>query len=707
MSSLARIWPQSDFPSRRFVCYLAALLACIVFAANMLFAHGAWLNVPQIRFTPATEAQINANIAAGNSAIMPNDIVELVAEFPSIVNGTLSGPNGYFTFYVPAGTEVVGASVVNAAFSDIPVRNATSAVSGAGISRGWGPKAANTFDVTANGWNPSPLPSPCTTYGRTAANCNSGLAHVYGDTGIFYSTRADTAFYTGDGSDLASLNNGYRVKPSNTAPWASLGGTGDARVHNKWDAVQSHAFGTSAALTFSNPGFSALEHARIISVGRGATPYKAGSPVAGPQSGNSLDRYGTTGPWQRISYPGSCIAQDGLDGPANSVGAVYPQPTNATPTSVAVCGATAGATVSEAIPAPAGTNAVRYAIGGIDASQTYRIKIRLRVFNPALIKAFNAEAAGGDSTQSAAADGNDNPWRYFVGGPGVAAPAYNGLLAVNKSIVAVNGSPYVAGSMIPPNATVRYRIGYANAGLTPHTNVQLTDILPVQSTATSNYTIISGPNIIPASPPATGTITFLPIAALAVGQGGGVEFDVALTAAAGAVVTNQARIVSTQRTTPVTSSVAATVSAINANLLVEKTSYAHETTGINKFSIPGADMVYSIKLTNRGDALTGNSIIIVDPLPQDVDFSLYPFDGSTTEPVKFVDGTGTAASGVVCCSSAHLQYSTDNGATYAYIPSTNSYNTSITHLRVAPAGQMTSGNSINTQFSIFFRVKIN
>jgi large repetitive protein len=186
MSSLARIWPQSDFPSRRFVCYLAALLACFVFAANMLFAHGAWLNVPQIRFTPATETQINANIAAGNSAIMPNDVIELVAEFPSIVDGTLSGPNGYFTFYVPAGTEVVGASVVNAAFSDIPVRNATSAVSGAGISRGWGPRGANTFVVTANGWNPSPLPGPCTTNGRTAANCNSGLAHVYGDTGIFY-----------------------------------------------------------------------------------------------------------------------------------------------------------------------------------------------------------------------------------------------------------------------------------------------------------------------------------------------------------------------------------------------------------------------------------------------------------------------------------------------------------------------------------------
>jgi large repetitive protein len=669
-----------------------------------VYGHGAWLNKPQILFTPATDAQINANIAAGNPAIMPNDIVEVIAEFPSITVGTLSGPNGYFTFYVPPGTEVVGASIVDAALSDIPARPARSPVTNEGISRGWGPRGANTFDVTANGWAPTVLPSQCATNTRTAANCNSGLAHVYGDTGIFYSTRADTAFYTGDGSDIASTTNGYLVNPSSTDPWNTItGSTTGARVHNKWDAVQSNAFGSAGVAV--NPGFSTQENTRIISTGRGSTPYKAGSPVAGLQSGNTLDRYGTTGPWQRISYPGSCYAQDGFDNPANSIGAVYGQTATATPTSVAICGAASGIALSPAAPLPPATKAVRYAIGGIHTGQTYRIKIRLRAVDPSLIRGFNAEAAGGDSTQGAA-NGNDNPWRYFVGGPGVAAPAYNGRLGISKSIVAVNGTAYVAGSQIPPNATVRYRISYANTGLNAHTNVQLTDILPLQATGTSNFAVISGANIIPASPPVSGTITFTPIPTFAVSASGSIEFDVALTAATGATVTNEARITSTQRPTAVTSSVSATVGAINANVVVEKTSSLFDPLNEGKFYVPGEVVIYAIKVSNLGDPVTNGMLIITDALPSQISLSRYAFDGTTTEPIKFVDGTGVAISGVTCCTPAQLQYSTDNGATYAYLPPASLFDSSITHVRINPSGQMNAGTANQREFTILLKAII-
>lgn len=672
--------------------------------ASTALAHGAWLGLPQIRFTPATDSQIATNIANGNPAIVSGDVIELVAEFPSIVSGTLSGPNGYFTFYVPGGTEVVGASVVDAGFNNIPVRRATSAVTGEGISRGWGPQGQRTFDVTINGWNPAILPAGC----ASAATCNSGLAHLYGDTGIFYSTRADTAFYTGDGSDRASLANGYRISPSNSTPWSSLGGSGDARIHNKWDAVQSNAFGSNGPL--ANPGFSTAESTRINTSGRGTTPYKAGSPVAGPDAGNTLDRYGTTGPWQRISYSGSCYAQDGIDGPANGDGSASPQPVNNTPTSIAVCTPTAsGYPLSEASPLPSSTgnrtNAVRYAIGGIDANTTYRIKIRLRASNPALIKAFNAEAAGGDSTQGAKA-GNDNPWRYFVGGTGVVAPGYSGLLAITKKIVAVNGQAYAAGSTIPPNSTVRYRITYGNSGLTAHTNVQLSDVLPSQSTATSNYTVVSGSNVIPASPPASGTVTFLPIANLDIGQGGAIEFDVALTAAVGQSVTNQARVASTQHPTALVSSVGATVAAINANLQIQKTSSLLDPLNQGKLHLPEEVVVYSIKLRNLGDAISGNSLVIVDRLPAGLAFSRFPFDAATAEPLKFVDGAGAAASGVACCSAAQIQYSSDNGSTYAYLPPTSSFDPALTHIKIAPAGSMNAGTTTPTEFTILLKSKI-
>lgn len=670
----------------------------------MAFGHGAWLDRPQISFTPATETQINTNIANGKGAIVAGDIVELIAVFPSITSGTVSGPGGYFTFYVPGGTEVVGASVVNSSLNDIAVRNATSAISGEGISRGWGPLGRNTFVVTANGWVPAILPSQCALYGFTAATCNSGLAHVYGDTGIFYSTRADTAFYTGDGTDVASLTNGYQVKPSNGTPWTSIGGTGNARVHNKWDAVQSNAFGSGGPL--ANPGFSTVESTQIVTNGRASTPYKAGSPVAGPDSGNTLDRYGTTGPWQRISYAGSCYAQDGLDGPANGDGSVSPQPINNTPTSIAVCTPTsAGAFVSLASPLPPGTNAVRYSIGGIDLGLTYRIKIRLRVINPALIKAFNAEAAGGDSTQGVKA-GNDNPWRYFIGGPGVAAPATAARLSLIKSIVAVNGSPYNGSGTIPVNATVRYRISYANSGLTPHTNVQLSDVLPTQSVATSNFAIVSGANIIPASPPATGTITFLPIATLATGAGGSVEFDVALASIAGQTVSNTARILSTERPVAVTSVVNATVVAAIADLRVQKTSFLFDPLSVGKFNIPGEDLVYTITVMNHGDALSTNSLIVIDALPIQLSLSRFAFDGTTVQPIKFVDGIAGASSGLVCCGATQLEYSTDGGLSYSYLPPASVYDSSITHVRVRPSGQMLNGLTTPTSFNLLLKAKI-
>lgn len=670
----------------------------------MAFGHGAWLDRPQISFTPTTETQINTNIANGNGAIVAGDIVELIAVFPSITSGTVSGPGGYFTFYVPGGTEVVGASVVNSSLNDIAVRNATSAISGEGISRGWGPLGRNTFVVTANGWVPAILPSQCALYGFTAATCNSGLAHVYGDTGIFYSTRADTAFYTGDGTDVASLTNGYQVKPSNATPWSSIGGTGNARVHNKWDAVQSNAFGSGGPL--ANPGFSTAESTQIVTNGRASTPYKAGSPVAGPDSGNTLDRYGTTGPWQRISYPGSCYAQDGLDGPANGDGSVSPQPINNTPTSIAVCTPTsAGAFVSLASPLQPGTNAVRYSIGGIDLGLTYRIKIRLRVINPALIKAFNAEAAGGDSTQGVKA-GNDNPWRYFIGGPGVAAPATAARLSLIKSIVAVNGSPYNGSGTIPVNATVRYRISYANSGLTPHTNVQLSDVLPTQSVATSNFAIVSGANIIPASPPATGTITFLPIATLATGAGGSVEFDVALASIAGQTVSNTARILSTERPVAVTSVVNATIVAAIADLRVQKTSFLFDPLSVGKFNIPGEDLVYTITVMNHGDALSTNSLIVIDALPIQLSLSRFAFDGTTVQPIKFVDGIAGASSGLVCCGATQLEYSTDGGLSYSYLPPASVYDSSITHVRVRPSGQMLNGLTTPTSFNLLLKAKI-
>ena len=537
---------------------LAAILL-LALAPEKAEAHGAWLGNCQVDFSGATIAEIQARVDSGEGGVKNDDFVEYISNCPVITSGTLSGPGGYVTFYKPNGTEIAGAWIVNSAGTPINARPATSAVSGEGISRGWGPQLQKTFNANPGiGWNPSST-AVCVAAGFTVANCNAGLAYVYGDTGIFYSTRSDTAMFAG-GAATITVTNGYETNPTNSAPWGTVGGTGNERVHNKWDAVQTNAFGASSVI--SN-GFPTADETRLNTTGRGSTPFNAGSPVAGPDSGLSWDRYGIAGPWNRISYSGSCFANDptiaGIEGPANGAGSVTPQTVNATANSVSVCTPTsAGASVGDAALLPSATNALRFAVGGITAGETKSVKVRLKVTNITVMGFANFEGHGGDSTQGAAA-GNDNPWRYWIGAPGSSATA-SARLFINKKIVSVNGAAY-NGSSIPPGATLRYRISYASAYTSTQTNVVLSDVLPAQTTGTSNYTVISGPNIVPAVLPSSGTFNFQTIATLLPGQGGAMEFDVATNATAGQTVSNTVRINSTQLPTLQTDAVTTLVAA--------------------------------------------------------------------------------------------------------------------------------------------------
>jgi uncharacterized repeat protein (TIGR01451 family) len=525
----------------------------------LVLGHGAWLGTGVIDLTPASRSDIAARVANGEPALSPGDIIEVYSSFPTIVDGTQDGPGGYATFYVPAGAEVVGAHITDAAGTPLPARPAVAST-GSGMAKGWGPKGQQTFDVSTFGWAPSET-TQCDLAGYTPDLCNAGLAYIYGDTGIFYSTRDDTALYAG-GSDRATLENGYLVDPTNGSPWTTVGGTGDARVHNKWDAVQLNAFGSGGSI-FDN-GFTAAEQTSLTG-GRGATPFRAGSPVAGPDSGSDWDRYGTTGPWQRIQYPGSCKADDpaipGSEGPANGDGSVAPETVDPGVNSVDVCSdaSTTGFDLnsSDLTALPAGTNAVRFAFGGIAENEVFYAAVRLRVTDPEALGPINAEGHGGDSAQGGSS-GNDNPWRYWVAGSSSYAVPGPDTLAVGISIVEVNGAPY-AGGDIPPSATVRYRVTYANTSLSPLTDALLQATLPVQTTGTANFEVISGADIRPASNPAGGTFSFANMPVLEGLGSGALEFDVVTNAPGGSVVQADTQIAATE-SGPATDSVSVNVS---------------------------------------------------------------------------------------------------------------------------------------------------
>ena len=391
-------------------------------------AHGAWLGNCVVDFSQSTKNayQIidsdNDGVAdALGSPIGDGDFIEYQASCPVIVDGTDSGPGGWVTFYVPEGSRIANAWITDSQGNAVDARKALGG--GNGISGGWGPKGELTFDVSSNGWQPENT-TACDDAGYTGNNkkCNAGLAFTYGDTGIFYSTRSDTAMYTGDSSKKITLSNGYLIQPSNNKPWASIGGSGNARTHNKWDAVQSNAFGSKDPL--SNNGFTTSEETYLTPDGRGSTPFNTGSPVAGPDSGVTWDRYGTTGPWQRIKYSGSCFAGDPSNAPANSAGAVEGQGEVGV-NSVEVCSETSAgfdlASGGDASFLPSATNAVRFAFGGLAENETYYFKVRLKVNDAENLGYANFESSGGDSAEGIKG-GNDNPWRYWVGAVGSIDP---------------------------------------------------------------------------------------------------------------------------------------------------------------------------------------------------------------------------------------------------------------------------------------------
>jgi uncharacterized repeat protein (TIGR01451 family) len=554
---------------------------------------------------PETVQLLLARAGSGSPGFQAGDIVSYIVQFTPVANGSVHGAAGYVTDYVPPNTEVVDAAVVVPSGSDFV---AVAPGLPGSIDNGWG-NGQNTYGAPFNtpAFDSTGL---CIAAGKTN-NCNGSLAQVYADTGIFFSTDPRTAAFPAVPTRIQQGTNGYYVNPTAVGQLDSIVGnpSGIATTHNLWDAAMTNAFG-STALPGNTPRSSQPD---LSSSGRGGIPFGAGSPVAGPQTGFPLDYTGTTGPWQRISYSGSRIGTRST-GPAIASAATLNEPTANT---LAIKGAPtlAGWSLSPGNPLPAGTNAVRWAIGELVVGQYKFVKISLRLLAapPPSGLQNGSEVWGGDA--AGADDGKDNPWRYHV--PSVADN--NSNLFVFKQVVCVySGVSCVPsdGGTIAPDAKVRYRITYLNSGAVAQTNVVLTDTLPPETGngAVSNFVQISGGHFTgfsPAVPAAGSTITFTPspIASLVPGAAGSVEFDVLTNSGAGDLVRNTARLVSDQVPSPGVTSVAVSNVANAANLVVGKT----VTPGAIQL---GDTVTYTITVTNDGEAAASN-IVVNDFLPSD------------------------------------------------------------------------------------------
>ena len=462
-------------------------------------------------------------------------------------------------------------------------------------------------------------------YGPLYSNdCNSRLTGHVADTGIFYSTDPRTEQYPALPTRILQGSNGYNINPTGAGQLNPIIGQTQATVHNLWDADQTNAFGTATLPASPRSSQSILlTNTGAWGIGFGAPPFNAGSPVAGPQSGSQLDCTGSTGPWNRIAYSGSRIGSSS-GGPATGTGDCLTC-VNGSYTSV-------GRSLSTSNPLPAGTNAVRWAVGKLTVGELRYVKISLRLTAPVPTGGLinGSEVFGSDTAE--ADDGAHNTWRYMV--PSVADN--NSNLFVLKSIIGyctggLGCTPTASdGSFIPANAKVRYRIIYLNSGNASQTSVVLSDTLPCQTAArpvswngTANtVNIVSGP--IPAPTTATlnaitagtsvanctaagrRTFSFPTLATLGPGEGGTIEMDVLTDAGNGDVVPNTATLTSTQ-VSPGVTSVSNTFVQNAANLSITK---ATTTPSIQS----GGTATYTITVTNTGTA-NATAVNVYDILP--------------------------------------------------------------------------------------------
>ncbi|MDX8377608.1 MAG: hypothetical protein R8L53_06250, partial [Mariprofundales bacterium] len=294
------------------------LLCCLCLPVQLAYAD----SVGQVQttkfFAPETQQMLTDRFQQGQIGFNVGDVIYYIIQFTPVPNGSSFGAGGYVTDYIPTGTEVVGTWFVqpdgSGGYNTTPPPRAATMNDGVGKRK----------TLTYSGWNTTD-PFTVAACGGAGAlqTCNGSLAQVYADTGVFYSTDPRTAVFAQPSGVIEQQTNGYEINPTAETQLTPLlflaNGTQSTRAttHNLWDASSVNAFGATAVETATPNSSQALLN---DTQGGGSAPFNAGSAVAGPDTGYTLDYTGSVGPWQRIRYSGSYIGSN-AGGPINAFGA--------------------------------------------------------------------------------------------------------------------------------------------------------------------------------------------------------------------------------------------------------------------------------------------------------------------------------------------------------------------------------------------------
>lgn len=259
-------------------------------------------------------------------------------------------------------------------------------------------------------------------------------------------------------------------------------------------------------------------------------------------------------------------------------------------------------------------------------------------------------------------------------------------------------------------ATVKYTITVTNPSAHASRISQFVDILPAGAQflaldAASNVTAANSSGIPAAN--ATGTLTFTGRRDISylIPAGGTVKliYTARMPATAG-VYSNSARA---EFGTATTATVSATVTVVTPFSLAKASQAGTDPLNgsTNPKLIPGARVDYTVTLANPNPfAATADSILLIDPTPARLSLFVGNISGSSGGPLRFQNGA--TASGLtytftsLASMTDDIDFSSDGGATWTYVPTPNSQGADplVTRIRIRPKGAMAA----NSSFSLLF-----
>ncbi len=257
-----------------------------------------------------------------------------------------------------------------------------------------------------------------------------------------------------------------------------------------------------------------------------------------------------------------------------------------------------------------------------------------------------------------------------------------------------------------------YTLGVSNAGPNPTSGtITLSDTLPADfsyvSASGTGWTCGAVGQVVTCTQPG-------PVASGA--SLPAISLTVSVSATAPALITNTASVSSpTFDNVPGNNSASDPTTIVQLpDLLVVKSASVLDdpvNAAVNPKAIPGANVVYSIGVTNQGSgAADADSVAIDDPLPSELDLFVNGFGGPG--PILFVDGAAGSGLSLVFggLGSATDDLEFDDGTsafTYTPVPDGNGYDANVRAIRVRPSGTFAGASAASTpSFELRFRTRV-